>query len=85
MVITFPLQTLPEEVRVPASSDTVGTNLSLSLNTYQISKLASDLQVVERNMTVLSEMLTELVPGKEEPDELELMKVTVFQIYFTVH
>ncbi|KAL0271234.1 UNVERIFIED_CONTAM: hypothetical protein PYX00_008394 [Menopon gallinae] len=71
--IHTPQRTLPE-VGVPAPCDTVGTNLTVSLNPDQICKLTSEVQVVQRNMTVLSEMLNELVPGKEEPDEWELMK-----------
>ena len=33
----------------------------------QVSKIRSDLQITEQNMTIFSEMLTELIPGKEHP------------------
>lgn len=59
----------------------MNTNSSTSsstatLSSDQLGKLTSELRVVEGNMTVLSEMLGELVPGKERPSDLELLKVT---------
>jgi hypothetical protein len=41
----------------------------------QLGKLHSELDVVQGNMAVLSEMLTELTPGKEHPSDLELLQV----------
>jgi hypothetical protein len=41
----------------------------------QLGKLQSELDVVQGNMVVLSEMLTELTPGEEHPSDLELLKV----------
>lgn len=46
------------------------------LTSDQLGKLTSELRVVEGNMTVLSEMLGELIPGKEPPGDLELLKVS---------
>jgi hypothetical protein len=41
----------------------------------QLGKLQSELDVVQGNMVVLGEMLTELTPGEEHPSDLELLKV----------
>jgi len=38
----------------------------------QVSKIRSDLQITEQNMTIFSEMLTELIPGKEHPQDKTL-------------
>eukprot|EP00088_Acartia_fossae_P020787 TRINITY_DN22314_c0_g1_i1.p1 TRINITY_DN22314_c0_g1~~TRINITY_DN22314_c0_g1_i1.p1 ORF type:complete len:210 (+),score=79.78 TRINITY_DN22314_c0_g1_i1:39-668(+) len=35
----------------------------------QIDKIQGDLQITQQNMTVFSEMLTELTPGKEHPED----------------
>jgi hypothetical protein len=40
-----------------------------------VGKLQSELDVVQGNMAVLSEMLSELTPGKEHPSDLELLQV----------
>ncbi|XP_072511973.1 target of Myb1 membrane trafficking protein isoform X6 [Notamacropus eugenii] len=40
----------------------------------QIGKLRHELEVVNGNVKVMSEMLTELVPGKAEPSDLELLQ-----------
>lgn len=45
------------------------------LTSDQLGKLQSELDVVQGNMAVLSEMLTELTPGKEHPSDLELLQV----------
>jgi len=41
----------------------------------QIGKLRSELEVVNGNVKVMSEMLTELVPSQAEPSDLELLQV----------
>ena len=41
----------------------------------QLSKLRSELDIVEGNVRVLSEMLTELQPGQEEPNDYKLLVV----------
>lgn len=45
------------------------------LTPEQRAKLQSELDVVQSNMTVLGEMLYEVKPGEEQPDELELLQV----------
>uniref|UniRef100_A0A8D0H4G0 Target of myb1 membrane trafficking protein n=1 Tax=Sphenodon punctatus TaxID=8508 RepID=A0A8D0H4G0_SPHPU len=40
----------------------------------QMGKLRSELEVVNGNVKVMSEMLTELVPGQAEPSDLELLQ-----------
>lgn len=42
---------------------------------FQIGKLRSELEVVNGNVKVMSEMLTELVPGQTDPSDLELLQV----------
>ncbi|KAJ9580125.1 hypothetical protein L9F63_004198 [Diploptera punctata] len=44
------------------------------LTSEQLGKLQSELDVVQGNMVVLSEMLSELTPGKEHPSDLELLQ-----------
>lgn len=41
----------------------------------QIARLRSELDVVKGNITVMSEMLTEMVPGQEAAADLELLQV----------
>uniref|UniRef100_A0A8C8SDM4 Target of myb1 membrane trafficking protein n=1 Tax=Pelusios castaneus TaxID=367368 RepID=A0A8C8SDM4_9SAUR len=40
----------------------------------QIGKLRSELEVVNGNVKVMSEMLTELIPGQADPSDLELLQ-----------
>lgn len=44
----------------------------------QIARLRSELDVVRGNIKVMSEMLTEMVPGQEEASDLELLQVCEF-------
>ncbi|KAI4471541.1 vhs domain containing protein family [Holotrichia oblita] len=44
------------------------------LTSDQRVKLQSELDVVQSNMVVLGEMLNEMQPGNEQPDELELLQ-----------
>lgn len=53
-----------------------------SLSPEQRAKLQSELDVVQSNMSVLGEMLSELTPGQEQQDELELLQVIQFYFYF---
>lgn len=48
------------------------------LTSDQRGKLQSELDIVQSNMNILSEMLSELKPGSEQPDELELLQVTFY-------
>lgn len=49
------------------------------LSHSQIGKLRSELEVVNGNVKVMSEMLTELVPSQAEPSDLELLQVRNLQ------
>lgn len=44
---------------------------------FQIARLRSELDVVRGNIKVMSEMLTEMVPGEEEASDLELLQVSI--------
>ncbi|XP_035224423.1 TOM1-like protein 2 [Stegodyphus dumicola] len=46
----------------------------VTLNPEQLAKLRSELDIVQGNMKVFGEMLTELTPGREHPQDLELLK-----------
>ena len=41
----------------------------------QMSKLRNELNIVEQNGKVFNEMLSELNPGKEDPDDYQLLVV----------
>ncbi|XP_013925807.1 PREDICTED: TOM1-like protein 2 isoform X4 [Thamnophis sirtalis] len=43
-------------------------------NTEQIARLRSELDIVRGNTKVMSEMLTEMVPGQEDSSDLELLQ-----------
>lgn len=58
---------------VPDSSAPLSTSETMTLNSAQLTKLQRDLSIVEGNMTVLSEMLSELSPGQEHPTDLDLL------------
>jgi len=58
----------------PGSSNPLSTGETMTLNSAQLTKLQRDLSIVEGNMTVLSEMLSELSPGKEHPTDLDLLR-----------
>ncbi|KAJ8251202.1 hypothetical protein GJAV_G00218440 [Gymnothorax javanicus] len=47
---------------------------AITANPEQIARLRSELDVVRGNTKVMSEMLTEMVPGQEEPSDLELLQ-----------
>ena len=53
----------------------------VSLTAEQRAKLHSELDVVESNSKVLAEMLTELSPGKEHQEDLQLLQVDQFIWY----
>lgn len=46
-----------------------------SLSPEQRAKLQSELDIVQANMSVLGEMLSEMKPGIAQADELELLQV----------
>ncbi|XP_018617593.1 TOM1-like protein 2 isoform X1 [Scleropages formosus] len=43
-------------------------------NSEQIARLRSELDIVRGNAKVMSEMLTEMVPGQEDPSDLDLLQ-----------
>ena len=47
----------------------------VNLSAEQLAKLRSELDVVEQNCKVFSEMLTEMSPGQEDRSDLELLQV----------
>ncbi|KAG8138203.1 putative Target of Myb protein [Naja naja] len=52
----------------------IAADASITPTPDQIGKLHSELEVVNGNVKVMSEMLTELVPGQTEPSDLELLQ-----------
>ena len=40
----------------------------------QIQKIRGDLSITQTNMTILSDMMTELTPGQEHPDDKSLLE-----------
>ncbi|XP_056310380.1 TOM1-like protein 2 isoform X1 [Danio aesculapii] len=46
----------------------------ISANPEQIARLRSELDIVRGNIKVMSEMLTEMVPGQEDASDLELLQ-----------
>ncbi|XP_041085283.1 TOM1-like protein 2 isoform X10 [Polyodon spathula] len=46
----------------------------INANSEQIARLRSELDIVRGNTKVMSEMLTEMVPGQEEPSDHELLQ-----------
>ncbi|XP_032869368.1 TOM1-like protein 2 isoform X1 [Amblyraja radiata] len=62
----FPVSEQP----IPVASPEGGITPSLE----QVVKLRRELDVVNGNVKVMSEMLTEMVPGQEDPSDLELLQ-----------
>ncbi|XP_041133634.1 TOM1-like protein 2 isoform X6 [Polyodon spathula] len=67
---TAPLPPTYAATQVPALQVTGPINA----NSEQIARLRSELDIVRGNTKVMSEMLTEMVPGQEEPSDLELLQ-----------
>ena len=44
------------------------------MSSEQIQKIRGDLSVTQTNMTILSDMLTELRPGQEHPEDRQLLE-----------
>ncbi|XP_062917583.1 target of Myb protein 1 [Mobula hypostoma] len=62
----FPVSEQP----IPVASSEGAITPSLE----QVAKLRSELDIVNGNVKVMSEMLTEMVPGQEDPSDLELLQ-----------
>ncbi|XP_033907591.3 TOM1-like protein 2 isoform X6 [Acipenser ruthenus] len=67
---TSPLPPTYAATQVPALQVTGPINA----NSEQIARLRSELDIVRGNTKVMSEMLTEMVPGQEETSDLELLQ-----------
>lgn len=50
------------------------------LKPEQVAKLLSELDVVRRNMDIMNEVLSEVEPGKETPDDTQLLDVSYYKI-----
>ena len=51
------------------------------LTADQKTKLQGELDLVESNSKVLAEMLNELSPGKEQPEDLQLLQVILYYLF----
>ena len=47
----------------------------------QLGKIRSELDIVHGNISVMSEMLTEMTPGQEEPGDLQLLQVKIIIVH----
>ncbi|KAM9389354.1 target of Myb1 membrane trafficking protein isoform 1-T1 [Phaethornis superciliosus] len=63
-----------ESILHPVTLPTGRGDAPITPTPEQIGKLRSELEVVNGNMKVMSEMLTELVPSQAEPSDLELLQ-----------
>lgn len=66
---SVPETTSPQESR----ADSPESPRVFSSTPRQMAKIRADLEIVTMNMTILSEMLTELKPGEEDPKDYELL------------
>ncbi|XP_073842533.1 TOM1-like protein 2 isoform X3 [Musca autumnalis] len=60
----------PQHATMTAGMPNTGSN---QLTQEQITKLHSELEIVSMNLSILGEMLTELRPGQEDPDDYQLL------------
>ncbi|GMT36100.1 hypothetical protein PFISCL1PPCAC_27397, partial [Pristionchus fissidentatus] len=67
--IYAPTSTIPSEV-MPTNERSMAINPTED----QMTKMRKDIDVVNVNLKVLREMLTEITPGRDSADELELIK-----------
>uniref|UniRef100_A0A1A8PBE0 Target of myb1-like 2 (Chicken) n=1 Tax=Nothobranchius pienaari TaxID=704102 RepID=A0A1A8PBE0_9TELE len=58
----------------PASTQTSNVPNPITATPEQIARLRSELDIVRGNIKVMSEMLTEMVPGQEDVSDLELLQ-----------
>ena len=75
MVPGLPAATRPRPaatIQPPASHRTTGPR---TLTPEKLAKLRSQLDVVQGNVQVMSEMLIAVTPGEENPDDRSLLKV----------
>ncbi|NXJ88043.1 TOM1 protein, partial [Corythaixoides concolor] len=67
------IESILHPVTLPTGRGT-SSDVPITPTPEQIEKLRSELEVVNGNMKVMSEMLTELVPSQAEPSDLELLQ-----------
>lgn len=76
MPVGVPALVAQQDGTLTSSGTNVGANGSPQHLTHdQFTKLRGELDIVQGNMAVLNEMLNELVPGKEHPSDIQLLKV----------
>ena len=78
-----PAGMVPVPVPAPAPVPVAVNSGPVTLNQEQLTKLNSELDVVQQNCKVFNEMLTEMTPGQEDPSDLELLQVSVIQFTTT--
>ena len=64
----------PQPTYNPTTHHTTGTR---SLTQEKLAKLRSQLDVVQGNVQVMSEMLIAVTPGEESPEDRDLLKVRI--------
>ena len=62
---------------VPQRSNSGPINATVT----QLSKLRTDLDIVEENVRVMNDMLTEISPDKEESDDITLLKASLLRLW----
>ncbi|NXX76475.1 TOM1 protein, partial [Urocolius indicus] len=67
------IESILHPVTLPSGRGTT-SDAPITPTPEQIGKLRSELEVVNGNMKVMSEMLTELMPSQAEPSDLELLQ-----------
>lgn len=75
--VALPVSREPEIHEAPVSQIVSSTGV---LTPDQRAKLRSELDVVQSNMVVFGEMLSEMKPGTEQLDELELLQVNRYRV-----
>lgn len=73
--IYTPQRSVPESSVLPqeASTESPESPRAFSSTPKQMAKIRADLEIVTMNMAILSEMLTELKPGEEDPKDYKLL------------
>lgn len=58
---------------------------SFLLSLFQLKKLRSDIQVVRGNLTVMTDMMTQMHPGCAQPSDKELLQVGLPSYHYVVY
>ena len=78
-VIPYPAQSRQPVSQQPAIQQRSG---SRTLTPEKLAKLRSQLDVVQGNIQVMSEMLIVVTPGEESSDDRDLLTVSLFRVVF---